>query len=85
MWENWVVDVSFYSPEFRDLLCFVPIEGDINLPDCSFIIGMNLLTSPEKFDKGKVVAIVHKQGQEAVDRWCRDYPDLLKRLKDRKG
>lgn len=81
MWDKWVVDVSLWRPGDRDLLCFIPMEGTWDNP--TFVVGMNFLSSPEGFDQGEIVAIVHEDGQDAVMRWCEENPDLLERLKDK--
>ena len=53
MFENWVVDVSFWTPEHGDLLCFVPMKGTPENP--TFVLGMSLLTAPEGFNQGTLV------------------------------
>ena len=53
--------------------CFCPIEGDI-YGEFSVITGMNFIgvRSP-----GKLVAIVHEEGQAAVEKFCEDFAEEL--------
>ena len=81
---NWVVDITLYNEDNEDtsdLLCFVPVEHFDDPEKRAFVVGMNYLTSPEGFsDRGKLVGIIHADGQEAIDKWVEDHPDLMKRL-----
>jgi len=82
-WDKWVVDVTLIKPDYPDLLCFCPVEN-FGEPNEAIVFGMNLLTTPEGFkerNEGKAVAIIHEGGQEAVDKWCADNPDIVARLK----
>jgi hypothetical protein len=60
---NWVLDITFGT----NPSVFVPYEDD-----GSVVFGLMLIA-----DKcpGKLVGIVHMDGQEAVDDWCSKNPD----------
>ena len=60
------------------LFCFCPIEGDIN-GDFTVITGLNLISSSMP-ERGKVVAIVHADGQNAVEKFCAEYAPELEAL-----
>jgi len=72
VWENWVIDAGLSHPE-DNLFCFVPIEGNIK-GKCSFVVGMNFIGDESP---GKLVAIIHPDGQEAADKWYEKYKDKL--------
>lgn len=81
MFKDWVVDVTMARD---DMLCFCPIEN-IGTPEEKIVFGLNLLTTPEGFKegkRGKVVAIIHEDGQCAVEKWIADNSEILKRLKE---
>lgn len=69
MWKECVIDAEMGC---RDgLFCFCPIDGDIN-GYFSVVTGTNFLGSapPENM---KLVAIVHPDGQKAVEEFCQKY------------
>lgn len=70
-WKNWVLDGTFGWPA-----PFCPIEGDIN-GEFSVVVGMNVLaTTPP----GKMVGIVHADGQEAVEAFCRKHKTEIDKI-----
>lgn len=68
-WDNWVLDATMGWPP-----CFCPVEltdeGEIK----SIVTGLNVIGTPPE---GRVIAIVHADGQEAVDEFCEAYKDEL--------
>ena len=71
MQEQWVLDATIGC---RDgLFCFCPIEGDIS-GDYNIIVGMNVISDKPP---GRLVAIVHADGQEAVEAFCEKYAEEL--------
>jgi len=73
IWDEWLVDVTFGS------LCFVPIERTgPDDDDFNIVFGMNYVA--DEPPSGKVIGIIHEDGQEAVEQWCRENPDAFKRL-----
>jgi hypothetical protein len=64
-WENWVLDASMSGDGCP--LCFCPVEGDLD-GDYTIVTGMNLLADKPP-DGAKLVAIVHEDGQGAVEEW----------------
>ena len=68
---QWVADVS------GDLVVFYPIDGDFDGEFC-LIVGMAFV-SDEPPPDGRLVGIVHPDGQEAVEEWCRDNHALVER------
>jgi len=81
--ENWVMEITHYREEDGGLVCFVPIEN-IGQPNETLVLGMNILSDVEHFDLGKIVGIVHLDGQEAVDKWVELHPEIFQALKRRK-
>jgi len=67
MFKEWVIDIG--SSHFDDgVVCFVPYEretGDI-------VVGMNVLSDKSP---GKLVGVIHNDGQEAVEKWCDENPN----------
>jgi len=65
------------------LFTFCPIEGDIET-EYTIVTGMNYVSDmPPKW--GKVVAIVHADGQGALERFCLENEAYLEALKVRLG
>lgn len=60
MFKNWVIDATMGYP-----FCFCPIEGDLD-GEYSIVVGMNVI-SDKPPHAGKLVAVIHENGQEAVD------------------
>lgn len=79
MFDDWLVDVTAYDPEYKGLLCFIPVE-DIETGSPTFVTGMNLLTSIDSFDQGRLRGIIHFEGQEFVDKWCEENKELAKQI-----
>lgn len=75
MWDNWVIDATMGCP-----FCFCPIEGDID-GEFSVVIGMNVLGAPPS---GKIVAVVHEDGQEAADAFYEEHKEEIEKLLERK-
>jgi hypothetical protein len=70
MFDKWVLDATLSNAE---ALCYIPIENDKTL-----VTGMNFITGPRCLPKeGKVVGVVHLDGQEACDKWYQDNQHLL--------
>ena len=68
MWDNWVIDATMGYP-----LCFCPLDGDLD-GEFQIVTGMNLIGIPPK---GKVVALVHEDGQEAADAFYQEHKDEI--------
>lgn len=75
MWEQYILDATMGCQD--GLFCFCPIEGDIH-GDYSIVLGMNILSSEPP---GKLVAIIHEGGQEAVEAFCEEYAEELNSLR----
>lgn len=69
--EEWVLDVSMSPP------VWIPIENR-GTDDETLVTGLNYMGEKPP---GKVVGIVHPDGQDAVDRWCSANPDEVERVK----
>lgn len=79
MREQWVLDATMGC---RDgLFCFCPVEGDIS-GDHSIVFGMNFISDKPP---GKLVAIIHADGQEAVEAFCEKYAEELNSLRGENG
>jgi len=78
--ERWVLDATL---DFFDdgLYCFCPIEGDLD-GEYSIVFGMNIINDKPP---GKLVAIIHEDGQEALDNWCERHAEVLARWKAAQG
>jgi hypothetical protein len=74
MWNECVLDATIS----RDgVFTFCPIEGDIN-GEFSIVTGMNFVGMPP--EGMKVVAIVHEDGDDAVNAFCERFKDELQTL-----
>lgn len=62
MSNNWVLDVT-YMPEMPPV--FVPYDNG------TLVLGMNVMSER---CPGKLVGVVHMDGQEAAERWCTENP-----------
>ena len=75
-WDTWVIDASM---GYRDgMFTFCPIEGDL-MGEHSIVIGMNVISDTLPTDRD-VVAIVHEDGQKAVEEFCCQYESELDAL-----
>lgn len=72
-WSNWVIDASMGG----EPLCLCPVEGDLD-GDFTIVTGVNFLGAPPA--GGRVVAVVHPDGQEAVEAFCAHYADAIAAL-----
>jgi hypothetical protein len=70
--DNYVLDATMGWPPV-----FCPLEGDIH-GEFSIITGLNFVESMPR--GGKVVAIVHESGQDAVIAFCERYATELAEL-----
>lgn len=75
--EQYVIDASMGCKD--GLFTFCPIQGDIN-SDFIVVTGLNYISTTPPTD-GKLVAIVHPDGQEAVEAFCEEFKEELARLK----
>ena len=81
-WESWVIDATISKPgEF----CFVPVKGDIEKPETLvFVTGIN-------YGKGvlpegaNVVAVIHKDGDEAATKFYEENKEKIDKLNKRKA
>lgn len=60
-WKNWVLDVSFDPP------IFCPYDDETG----DIVTGLNLMTTT---CPGKLVAIVHAEGDAALEAWIEQHP-----------
>ena len=72
LWENWVLDASDNDGEPPFLFC--PIEEDQTI-----IFGMNFMGLKPP---GKLVGVIHKDGQDAVMEWVDKHQNLLEGMQD---
>lgn len=68
--DTWVIDAGLSRPD-KGYFCFCPCSGDPDSLDFEVTTGLNLLAPIPP--KGKIVAVVHEDGQEAVERWVREF------------
>ena len=81
MREHYVIDATM---GYRDgLFCFCPVELDQDGEIVSVMTGLNYLSGepPERW--GKLVAIIHSDGQEAVEAFCEAHKAALDVLKSK--
>ena len=78
-WDKWVLDASASNEKW---LCFCPVEGDLNA-DYQILTGISTLS--DSVPNGKLVGVIHSDGQEAVEAFCEKHRDLLDALKNRGG
>lgn len=77
-WNDCVIDASMGCKD--GLFTFCPIEGDL-AGKFTVVTGMNYLSTAPPGTM-KLVGIVHPDGQEAVDRFCREHEPELMSLKE---
>lgn len=65
IFEKYVIDAAMCRD---DMYCYVPYEND------KLITGFSAFG----FCPGELVGVVHVDGQEAVERWCKENPDWKK-------
>ena len=76
---NWTECVLDASMGARDgLFTFCPIEGDVR-GDFRVVTGMNFVSSRPP-DRLSLVAIVHPDGQAAVERFCDEHREALEAM-----
>lgn len=66
-WTRWALDATFWPQ-----LVFVPIAADDSL-----ILGMNLMAD---VPPGKLAAVIHANGQEAVDAFVDKHAEELEEM-----
>lgn len=81
MWNEWVIDATLEDKD--GFLCFVPIENKGTAQE-TYVVGMNVLSNVQNFERGKIVGIIHEGGQEAVEKWIQEHPEIMLALKQRK-
>jgi hypothetical protein len=64
MFENWVIDATMGYP-----FCFCPVRGDLH-GEFEIVTGLNMIAAKLP---GKLVGVVHADGQQAVDEFCEKY------------
>ena len=78
MWDKWVIDATLQHLTDEIMVpgtfCFVPFEE----PD-TYVVGMNYIGSKPPHG-GKVVAVIHEGGQEAVDKFVEDHKSEIEAL-----
>jgi hypothetical protein len=77
LWENWAIDAGLSYPQ-DNIYCFVPVKGNIK-GECSFVTGMNYIGDS---CPGKLVAIIHPEGQKAADEWYEENKQLVQNIRN---
>ena len=67
IWQEWVLDATMGIRDGN--ACFVPIDSDGGV-----VFGMNMIGHCP----GKLVGVIHCDGQEAVEKWIAENPDWQK-------
>jgi hypothetical protein len=70
-WTHWALDATLGEP-----LGFVPVEIDDAGRVEAIVWGMTYITDTPP---GKLIGVVHQNGQDAVEAWCAENPDYIKR------
>lgn len=83
IWKDCVIDVTLdpHDPEIFNtrVFCFCPYEAETG----TIVTGMSLITDwPENW---KVVGIVHADGDETVEKWIEDNPEVMKIIEERRS
>jgi hypothetical protein len=73
-WDKWAIDASSAGAPF----CFCPIDDE------GVVVGFAFLGS-EPPHGGKVVAVIHADGQEAVDKYYEENKEEIDKLIARCG
>jgi hypothetical protein len=66
LWPDWLLDVTMDPP------CFVPYERG------RAVLGMCVLTDR---CPGRLVGVIHEDGQAAAENWCAENPDWRERYR----
>lgn len=74
MGEKYVIDATMGAR--GDMFCFCPVELDEDGEIVSIVTGLNYISQKPPRD-GKLIAIVHEDGQDAVEAFCEQHADLL--------
>jgi hypothetical protein len=78
MWKECVLDATMGNKD--GLFTFCPIVGDID-GDFQVVTGMNFIGAVPPKDL-KMVAIVHEDGQTAVEEFCEENKDAIAQMKN---
>jgi hypothetical protein len=73
MFDRWVIDATMGYP-----FCFCPVEGDLQ-GDYTIVTGMNVISDKPPHG-GRLVGVVHADGQGAVEDFCDKYEKELTAL-----
>lgn len=76
--EFFVLDASIDDGD--GIHCFVPVTFDDAGEVESLVLGMNYI-SRDPPSRGVFVGVVHLDGDEACDKWCRENGEELERLR----
>lgn len=71
--EQWVIDASC-SPR-GGLYCFVPVRFSDTGP-AEFIVGMMYLSDAQP-EGGEFVGVIHEDGSDAVEAWCKEHEEFI--------
>ena len=81
MWTNWVLDATLDHND--GLFCFIPVDN-LDTGKEAFIVGMNIISTVERFDQGKIVGIIHSGGDDEVKKWIKSHPDIVASIKSKR-
>jgi hypothetical protein len=77
MFKEWLIDIGL--SHFDDgCVCFVPYERETG----TIVFGMNMISDKSP---GKLVGVLHPEGQDAVEKWCEDNPDWATKYAYKEG
>lgn len=71
MWSEWVIDATFANPP--GVYAFCPIEAD-----GAVVLGMTMMTDKPP---GKLVGVMHSDGEAAAQAWLDAHKDEYDALK----
>lgn len=76
----WVIDAI--SDEFAEFgqYVFCPVEMTSEGEITKIYTGLSLIA--EWPEHGEVVGVIHDQGQEAVEAWCKAHPEVMEKIKE---
>ena len=72
--DQWAIDAGLSDPP---VFCFCPVSGDVN-GEHKIVFGLNLIQGD--LPPGKVVCVVHPDGQGACEQWVEDNAEHLNAL-----
>lgn len=76
-YDHWVCDVSIGDVTLDGPWCFCPVDGD-PYGEHSIVVGLNFIS--DRPPSGELIGFFHHDGQEALDRWVKEYDHVARKI-----